>query len=171
MGVTVHFEGRVDGDTRRDAAVLQATRFASENNWPCLYITENNVTLKRVINEQPMDYVGPSTGVELRPHQNSEPFRLEFDRSNFCQEYCKTQFAPVDIHVKIIELRHLLKPLFIDLTVIDEAEYFESGDLSQLQGHIDACFRMMEEMKVERPGHTGPHRLPSGRIVDLLSNA
>ncbi len=41
----------------------------------------------------------------------------------------KTQFAGADIHVKVIELmRHLNKKYFNNFTMIDEGEYWETGD-------------------------------------------
>jgi hypothetical protein len=171
MGVTIHFEGHAKGDAQRDSAIAAAKRFAENYGWLSSEIDEARTVLKRVIDELPVDYVGPTRGVQLQPHENSEPVRLEFDRDNFCQDYCKTQFAPTDIHVRIIELLRSLQPFFADLAVIDEGEYYESDDIAQLQRHIDRCFEMMEQIKAERPGHSGPYRLPSGRIIDLQSDA
>ena len=62
-----------------------------------------------------MDYVGPTVGVQLQPHEDSEPLRLEFDCNNFCQDYCKTQFAPVHAHVALVELLRMVQPLFLIL--------------------------------------------------------
>lgn len=171
MGVTIHFEGRAKGDDQRDSAIVAAKRFAENCGWLSSDINESRTVLKRVIDERPVDYVGPTRGAQLQPHENAEPIRLEFDRDNFCQDYCKTQFAPTDVHVKLIELLLSIKPFFADLAVIDEGEYYESGNIDQLQRHIDRCFEMMEQIKAERPGHSGPCRLPSGRIVDLKSDA
>jgi hypothetical protein len=167
MGVTVHFEGRATDAQSRDTVIAIAKQFAAKNDWPYEEFAETQVTLERVIDEQPVDYVGPTVGIELRPHEASEPLRLEFDEDNFCQEYCKTQFAPIETHVKVVELLRLVEPYFQKLAVVDEGEYFESGDLERLRVHLTGCFRMMEKLIAEKSNRKGPIRLPSGRIIDL----
>lgn len=53
--------------------------------------------------------------------------------SNYSQDYSinfvKTQFAPPDIHISIVKLLRFLQKKYIpDLQVIDEGEYWETGD-------------------------------------------
>jgi hypothetical protein len=167
VGVTVHFEGRTADARCRDAAIAVARQYAIDNGWPYEEIAEAHAVLKRVIDEQPVDYLGPTVGVQLRPHEAAEPLRLEFDADNFCQDYCKTQFAPVQTHIQVTELLRLLQPQFSVLTIVDEGEYFETRDLEKLQSHLDNCFKAMERLVAEKPSRSGPVRLPSGRIIDL----
>jgi hypothetical protein len=129
------------------------------------------VILKRVRDEEECEYSGPVKGLEIEPHENSEHFRLEFDRDLYIQEYCKTQFAPVEVHLQIVELLNLLKPLFENLQVCDEGEYFETGDLAALTQHRNSCSDVIEQYLAEPDKHYGPIRLESGRIVDVVSRS
>ena len=169
MGVTIHFEGRLKDEPSFAAALAVARMFSDEHQWSCRPIDETHATLKRVRDEEEWDYSGPVKGLEIHPHVDSEPFRLEFDRDLYVQEYCKTQFAPIEVHVQVVELLNLLRPLFEKLEVIDEGEYFETGDLALLTRHRDSCFKVIEQYLAEPDKHHGPIRLESGRIVDIVS--
>ncbi|MBK6840046.1 MAG: hypothetical protein IPG90_18650 [Bacteroidetes bacterium] len=61
-------------------------------------ISEPLKKLGRVKNEMGWDYEGPTKGVKIQPDQNSDPLWIEFDKDNYIQEYCKTQFAGIDVH-------------------------------------------------------------------------
>ena len=171
MGVTIHFEGRLR-DLPSFAAVLSLARgFSDAHHWPCWPIEQTHVTLKRVRNEEDWDYSGPVNGLAIEPHTDSEPFRLEFDRDLYLQEYCKTQFAPIEVHLQVVELLNLLKPLFENLQVTDEGEYFETGDLALLTQHRNSCFEVIDQYLAEPDRYQGPTRLQSGRIIDITSRA
>jgi len=169
VGVTIHFEGglRDEGAFRR--AIELARQFGIGRGWPSQPIDESRVELQRVRDEQPWDYVGPTRGIVLQPHENSEPLRLEFDSDLYLQEYCKTQFAPCDVHIEIIELLRQLEPEFALFLLDDEGEYWPSGDRAVLERHRDACFRALDEHLASDSNLAGPVRLPSGRILDLVS--
>lgn len=169
MGVTIHFEGRLRGSAAFDRALAHARAFAAQRGWRAEPIAEVEVTLRRVRDEEHWDYTGPTRGVAIHPHQNCDPLRLEFDRNLYLQEFVKTQFAPVDVHVTVVELLRLLAPEFETLRVEDEGEYWETSNRSVLERHIHTCLRVLEDELKERPDHVGPVRLPSGRIVDLMS--
>jgi len=143
--------------------------FAKESGWLTKAIFESNALLKRVVNEQNDDYVGPTRGVEVQPHPNSEPLRFEFDRGLFVQEYCKTQFAGATTHVRIVELLHRVMHHFENLLVEDEGEFWETHDETLLESHIEKVNGLIDEMILEHPGAKGPIRLPSGRIVDVTT--
>lgn len=169
MGVTIHFEGRLREAASFDRVLGVARDFSVQHAWPSEPIDETEVTLLRVRDEQDWDYIGPTRGLALHPHADCDPLRLEFDRDLYVQEFVKTQFAPPDTHVKVVELLRLLAPEFESLQVEDEGEYWGSSDLRILQGHIGACLRVLEEELKARPDHHGPVRLPNGRIVDYMS--
>src|SRR6267378_1716568 len=123
MGVTIHFEGKLKRPEAYQTVLATARRFREEKDW---------------------DYVGPVKGVVLYPHENSEPVRLEFDSELYIQEYTKTQFAQIEVHLLLVELLKKIEPYFEQLIVFDEGEYLEQSDEYQ-----------------------GPVRLPSKRIVDV----
>jgi hypothetical protein len=168
MGVTIHFEGKLKNSDSLTNALSAAARFSENLHWPIRIINEPHVTLQRVRGEQDWEYVSPVNGLEILPHEDSEPFRLEFDRDLFVQEYTKTQFAPIEIHLQIVELLQLLEPFFDELKVIDEGDYFETADLRLLANHRDSCLETLNDYLAQSPTNTGPIRLENGRILDLL---
>jgi len=168
VGVTIHFEGKLKDDRSLADVLAVATTFSKEHSWPLQSIGEPQVTLRRVRDEQDWDYVGPVTGVEIQPHEDADPFRLEFDSDLYVQEYTKTQFAPIEIHAQLVELLHLLKPFFEELKIEDEGEYFESGDLTLLAKHRDRCFEVFNEYLAQPSKYHGPVRIEGGRIIDLI---
>jgi hypothetical protein len=170
MGITIHFEGKLRDQAAFDQLLESARMLAEDQQWPFGLIDEPEVTLQRVVNEKDQEeYVGPVKGLWLQPHENSEPFRLEFDADLFIQEYIKTQFAPIEIHQAVVEFLKSIEPLFDTFTVIDEGEFYESGDLEVLEGHIDRCFEMLDQHLEQPDKYEGPIRLENGRIVDLVT--
>jgi hypothetical protein len=169
MGVTIHFEGRLRGSASYHRVLAVAQAFATRHGWASEPIDEAEATLLRVRDEQDWDYTGPTRGLALHPHDECDPLRLEFDRDLYVQEFVKTQFAPVETHVKVVELFRLVAPEFESLQVEDEGEYWETSDLKTLQQHVGTCLRVLEDELKARPDHHGPVRLPTGRIVDYMS--
>jgi hypothetical protein len=94
----------------------------------------------------------------------------EFDENLYVQEFCKTQFADISVHILIIDLLKRIEPYFDNLIIEDEGEYLETADINLLQQHIDNCTRVSEEMKKENPKMSGPFRLKNGRIIDLMED-
>ena len=80
MGVTIHFEGQILDQENYELLIAAARDFAKKCRWLSEPIEEENVVLKRVQNEKDRDYQGPVKGIVLYPHEDCDPFRLEFDR-------------------------------------------------------------------------------------------
>jgi len=110
---------------------------------------------------------GADKGIKIQPDENSDTLWLEFDKNNYIQEYCKTQFAGIDVHVQIISLLKEIQPHFTELQVTDESEYWETENKSLLQESLDNYFDAEEKAKTENPKLSGPFRLKNGRIIDL----
>jgi hypothetical protein len=170
MGVTIHYEGRLKGPDSYSRLMEVARAFADREGWRVEPINEVQVTLQRVRDEQDWDYTGPTRGLTILPREDAEPMRLEFDRDLYVQEFVKTQFAPPEVHVKIVALLRALAPQFETLEVDDEGKYWDTDDIETLRRHIWACNRVLAEELKARPGLRGPVRLPSGRIVDYMSD-
>lgn len=169
MGITIHFEGRLKNVSSLDAVLALTRRFCDEHSWPYEPINESRATLKRVRNEKDWDYVGPTKGITVQPHESSEPFRLEFDRDLYLQEYTKTQFAPIEVHMELVSLLRELAPHFANLDVCDEGEFYETNNLVTLEGHFNRCFELLDEYLLQQDKYYGPIRLESKRIVDVVS--
>ena len=170
MGVTIHFQGRLKAQNSLAECLELAKRFSDERNWHFKPIDNPEVTLLRVREEEEWTYWGPVSGIEIQPHCDSEPLRLEFDSDLYVQDYIKTQFAPFDVHVQVCELLHLLDSFFEDLKVEDEGEYFQTNDLSLLTKYRDDVSEVINEY-LANPKNSGPIRLDSGRIVDVIKNS
>lgn len=82
----------------------------------------------------------------------------------------QTQFAGIEVHLKIIYFLKEIKSHFSTLIVIDEGEYWESEDKLLLQKHFDDYFIAAEKAVTENPKLSGPFRLQDGRLIDLMEN-
>ncbi|MER8547284.1 MULTISPECIES: hypothetical protein [unclassified Mesorhizobium] len=170
MGVTIYFEGQLRGHEQYAALLHEAKAFAIARDWPVREIDEREKTLNRVIDERNVDYIGPVFGIELQPHPNSEPLRLEFDNHLFVQQHCKTQFSGAGAHIEIIRFLREITRLFSSLNVVDEGEYWELSDPSILQSNFDNVDAMLAEILLKDPTARGPIRLETGRIIDVISD-
>lgn len=169
MGITIHFEGRLKDEASLEAVLSITKQFCDEQSWPYEPINDSHVTLNRVRGEEDWNYEGPVKGIAVEPHENSEPFRLEFDKDLYIQEYTKTQFAPIEIHIELVKLLRRLQPHFENLEVDDEGEFFDADDENVLADHLHRCFEMLDEYLVQGDKYYGPIRLESKRIVDVMS--
>src|SRR5262245_51687697 len=113
MGVTIHFEGRLRDNASLENLLQFARRLASQHDWVTDEISETNVKLLRVDDrEEDCDYIGPTSGLKLIPGDDCQPIKLEFDSSLYVQEYTKTQFASVTIHVAVCNFLRGVEPYF-----------------------------------------------------------
>ena len=167
MGVTIHFEGRLKSEHDYDDVMSKATDFAKKNKMISKKFENEEKVLLRVRNDEEWDYKGLSRGIRIEPAENCDPLNLEFDADNYIQEYCKTQFADINTHVAIIDFLKTLTPNFEDLKVVDEGEYWETGNKETLINHIKTCFHQMEWAKQNDETLDGPYKVADGRIADL----
>lgn len=168
MGVTIHFEGKLKGESSYNYVLKEAEKLAKKNKFQIYKLEEEDVKLLRVKNEEEWYYYGPVKGVEMFPHQNSEPLRLEFDRDLYIQEFVKTQYAPIDTHILIIKFLRKLSKHFLYLEVFDEGEFFETNDVSVLELHRENIAKVIDEYLTQDDKYYGPVRHENGRITDVM---
>jgi hypothetical protein len=94
-----------------------AKNFAERNRWKYFEFQEDSKLLERVKDEKDWNYEGSTKGLQLQPDLDSDPLILEFDEDLYVQEFCKTQFADINIHVLIIDLLKQIQPYFDNLIV------------------------------------------------------
>lgn len=94
---------------------------------------------------------------------------LEFDRDLYLQEFTKTQFAGVQIHLGVLKLLKAIQPLFRNLKVEDEGEWWETKDTQILTEHFSRSQRAIEAELRKTPSAQMKVKDPSGRIMDLIS--
>lgn len=168
MGVTIHFEGKARSteDIKQIISIVQD--FSISRNLPYYIIDEKKQTLSRVIDGTVVNYEGHVKGVNIEPHYNSERFRLEFGEDLQMSDYCKTQFAPIEVHIAIVELLESIKPYFSVLNIMDEGGYWGTNDLSTLQKERDFVNEEIIKIKNNAENIKGPVRLSNGRIADYI---
>jgi len=170
LGVTIHFEGRLFNDGAFSALIDAVSAFAKENGWRSELLESPNATLLRVRDETDWDYVGPVKGIQVFPHDDCDPIRLEFDQDLYVQEYTKTQFAGPNIHLKVLDLLALVRPFFSTFSINDEGEYWETKDMTVLVEHMNTTQQAIEDMLREDPSSAMKVKTPEGRIIDLIQS-
>jgi len=169
MGVTIHFEGQLLDEGAFRTLIDTAVTFAEERNWRKESISSEMSTLLRVRDEQDCDYHGPVKGIAIYPSEDCDPVRLEFDTNFYVQEYVKTQFAGVETHLQVLDLLHILEPLFRELKIEDEGEYWKTGDKQILAQHMTRIQQVIDEELRKNPRVRWKVKTPAGRIMDLIS--
>jgi len=170
MGVTIHFSGKLKSPSELKILIEYSKNYAEVIGVEIKEINEKSKRLLRVQDGEDWDYIGIVEGVKFQPHENSEILNLEFDENLYIQEYCKTQFSTVQVHIEIINFLRRIESLFEKLDVIDEGEYWEYQDEEILKKHFENCFKIMEEEKMKNKNVEGPIRMSDGRIIDLMEN-
>jgi hypothetical protein len=169
VGVTIHFEGQLKDEAAYQGLLEVVCSIASVEAWLTEAIESKATTLSRVRDERDWDYVGPVKGIVIFVAKDCDPVRLEFDSDLYVQEFTKTQFAGVQVHLKVLELLKALRPFFRDLTVEDEGEYWETGNLQALSDHMNRAQNAIEAELEKYPHGQMKVKSPSGRIMDLVT--
>ncbi len=168
MGITIHFSGRVADASRIPVAIEVARAAAERRGWATNPFANPQATLSRSSLEREWQYTGPTQGVVITPHELCEPFCVEFDGDGVAQDYVKTQFAGVDTHIGVVEVLRELQPLFESLDVVDEGEYWDSGDRAHLTRLVESCDAQLAQHIRSNPRARGPLRLDNGRMIDVV---
>lgn len=168
MGVTIHFEGKLKSDFEYKKLMIAAEEFATSNKMKYDFFENDQKVLLRVKNNEDWDYSGSTRGIRIQPHENTDPLNLEFDKDNYLQEYCKTQFAEPEIHIQIIAFLKSIQDFFEVLTVNDEGDFWQTADRQVLVNHINTCFHQIETLRQNDYALDGPFKTADDRIVDLM---
>ena len=169
MGVTIHYEGQLKSEEEYEELIRISTNFARQNEMDFWEVNEPKKRLERIKEVEEWIYNGPVKGLVLHPHLDCEWLNLEFDRDLYMQDRCKTQFAGAEIHIGIIELFRQLEPLFSKFILVDDGEYYETGEFRQLDLKIETFQQQYKTMKENNPHLIGPVKGEKGRIIDLLN--
>ena len=169
MGVTIHYEGRLKSEEDYEEVIRIATNFATQNEMHYELVKEKNKRLERIKEVSEWIYTGPVKGILLHPHEECERLNIEFDKDLYMQDRCKTQFAGAETHIGIIELFRQLELHFDKFILVDEGEYYETGEFKHLDHHIETFNERYKEMKENNPHLIGPVKGENGRIIDLVN--
>ena len=169
MGVTIHFEGQLNNEAAYHKVIDVASSIADAEGWQIEPIASGDVTLPRVRDEKDWNYAGPVKGIVIYVHEDCDPVRLEFDRDLYVQEFTKTQFAGVQIHLKVSRLLKAIESFFRNLTVEDDGEWWETQDTANLEEHMARVQQVIDEELRKAPSTQVKVKTPSGRIMDFLT--
>jgi hypothetical protein len=169
MGVTIHFEGQLNDEAAYKDLIRVVSSIANAEDWPIEPIASAEVTLSRVRNEKDWEYTGPVKGIVIYSHEDCDPVRLEFDRDLYVQEFIKTQFAGVEMHIKVLKVLKAIEPFFRNLRVEDEGEWWETRDTANLAEQFARVQEVLDEELRKNPSTQMKVRTPSGRIMDFLT--
>lgn len=147
MGVTIHYQGRAASAAEVARILSAAVEYAREQGWSSSW---------------------RDGGVVLSPHPLSEPIELKFFGTDLSPSYVKTQFAGPDVHVAVAGMFRQLLPCFHELLIDDEGRFWETGSREDLLAALKEVDQLLLAALGERDT-SGPYRLPSGRIVDVLT--
>src|SRR5213080_453024 len=117
MGVTIHYEGKLKSATAAADLLSRVRTFARERGWPIDEVEANERSLRRMVNEDPTDYVGHVVGLVVHPHEDAEPLAFSVPTDFFNHDYCKTQISSIPTHKAVIEHLRVVEPLFSRLDV------------------------------------------------------
>jgi hypothetical protein len=166
MGITIHYSGKLDDPRVLPDLLTTARHFCFQRKWK--YFDIDDRIIGKLEDGTPVDDV--MRGVVIQPHPENESVWLTFNQSGeLCfyhadskpsrywkQEgnFTKTQFAPIDVHMSICELLHLIRDkYFPGLEVNDEGEYWETGDPSVLADHLGSLNRLMDTLQQQFEKH------------------
>jgi hypothetical protein len=169
MGVTIHYEGQLTSEAAYQELVGLVSSIAEAEGWSTEPIASDKVTLQRVRDEKDWDYTGPVKGIVVYLHEDCDPVRLEFDRDLYLQEFTKTQFGGVEVHIDVLKLLKAIQPFFRSLKVEDEGEWWETKDTQVLREHFDRSQKAIEAELRKTPSAQMKVKTPSGRIMDLIT--
>ena len=171
MGITIHYQGRLKGSAALKELTARVKPVAEQREWLYKEIDAKEATLIRSIDEEIVEYVGPVKGIMVLPHVESEAVRFIFDKDWYMQEFTKTQSCPVSVHVEVVELLRSVQDLFDDFKVIDEGEYWETGNTDLLERKQSFLGDQIERLKGMHPDAEGPVDIPDTRFEDRDENS
>lgn len=200
MGITIHATGKISDTTAIEALIADVKDIADRYGWGHHIIsddldTEPNATLTHEGPGIAKAVIKGSLGLQgiiLNIGDGVEPFSILFDRSGTLTDIlhqllwieskgaisrcisCKTQFADIESHIKLIEVLDLLKGKYIpDLTVDDEGSFWTKRDRRALaEKRIKLGQYLRHTVKIlEKIELSEPDRLDPGTIADRIEDA
>lgn len=143
MGITIHFSGRLRS-AEDYLRVTGAGRALAQRKGVIVYeLDVERKELIRVKNGEVKTYESSVRGIAFGLHPEAEHIRLQFDRDNYLQEFCKTQFAGVATHLEVLDFLREIEPYFENFNVIDEGGFWETGDLGALEDQFERMNQML----------------------------
>jgi hypothetical protein len=171
MGITIHYHGKLDDTRVLPDLLLAARHFCFQRRWKYIDVDDRVIgKVERWIPSKGEEIKTVTSriddwqrGIIIDPHPESESVWLTFNQQgelcfympeaepgHYWEQkflFTKTQFAPLDVHISICELLHLIQDkYFPNLQVSDEGEYFETRDPAHLAQNFAKLNALMDRV-------------------------
>jgi hypothetical protein len=134
MGITIHYKGRIDEAAEVQDMYDALIDIADVMQWKHLFLRNepiNGLILDLGNKCEPVSFIFDEKGGLCNPLSVAVGTHDSSAGDNWVS--VKTQFAPQDIHVSVIKLLQFIKKRYIpDLEVVDEGQFWETGDRALL---------------------------------------
>lgn len=172
MGITIHYHGQLEDPGVLPDLLMAARHFCFQRHWKYHDVDDRILgTLERwipaageVVRTESTPVDDTLRGILISPHKMCETVVLTFNQHGMLCFYLpepqpgryweekylstKTQFAPLDIHISICELLHLVQDRFFpSLEVTDEGDYFQTNDPLRLAQNIATLGAAMDNLE------------------------
>lgn len=171
MGVSIHYRGRLNDIGQLGALCEELADIANAMGWQSTTLDDDwgqpaDARLRHTDTGVHIDGNLGLRGIQIEPVEGSEFLAFFFDREGNLRSpmtmlllldgtltpeqawiSVKTQFAPPELHVRIVALLKYLKKRYIsDLEVSDEGQYWETGDIRILTERLDFINAKIEQL-------------------------
>ena len=109
MGITIGYKGVAKNEKAMHKILARADSFAHAHQWTLTVVKDAD-----------------NFGIKILAHPLVEPLFLVFNKDLQLNNYTKTQFGGVKIHVELIKLLEKIQPHFASLEISDEGEYYHA---------------------------------------------
>ncbi|NIM15966.1 MAG: hypothetical protein GTO45_28530 [Candidatus Aminicenantes bacterium] len=171
MGITIQYRGQLKSPALIDKIRSDLKEIADRMGWEYTILDEDFETptdARLEVSEKGCEIVGHLAlkGISLNVHKDCSSFDFFFDADGILRDpvqmvqteqeqeveqenlhftFVKTQFAPPDIHITLVKfLRYLEEKYFQTLDVIDEGNYWETGDEDLLKEKMEFLSQKMD---------------------------
>ncbi len=148
MGITIHYSGRALNWDALTQLLDVASMFAAQRGWQFALYDDPLGVMEDRDKDDPgyIEHDGPFRGIVIRPHRKCEPVRLDFSVSNELSASTKTQFAPFEVHVEVVELLRRIEPFMERFSVEDESGLWEDGDEAAARARFEHLGKAIDMM-------------------------
>jgi len=168
MGITIHYHGRLGQKVKARELYILASLVCKEKGWDITGLAETDGPALLDDPEGESEYNGKLATFAITPHLNCEPLTFQITDEGYFKNWCKTQFAPIEIHTGIVDFFGQVRIKFGELVIQDEGGFWETRNAEALEERIIKCFLEMQSLKDNDPEYYGPVKSENGRITDLV---
>jgi hypothetical protein len=170
MGVTIHYRGRVNPQLKVKEFYIYAGLICKEKQWKITDLIESDGKTSLMNQEEEIPYEGKLYTFAIEMHEHCEPLFFQITKDGYFKNWCKTQFAPLEIHMGVVDFFEQSRKKLSELVIQDEGGYWESRNAEALEECVTKCFLEMKKSMDEDPSYYGPVKSEDGRITDLVKD-